>query len=206
MCIQSYCWLKFRSSARYHLLTPPSSRKLISIIVRRKVNYIDSWKYHKTSFLMQEIDWKSDICALKKRDFSMGQEFPWFPQDGKFPKLGKFPYGKFPGGKSLKPYGREGTGISRWTSLGYQMGCCMIKTHASQQTSGVSSGSCWEAGQSFHQPFTHRLMGKLRECIAPLSRPSDACWLREICLKSSGVNCWLMLSLPINSAIAESTG
>ena len=60
----------------------------------------------------------------------MGWEFPRFPQDGKLPKLGKFPnlgnspgipqelpYGKFPGGKSLKPYGREGTRISHLASL-----------------------------------------------------------------------------------------
>ena len=80
--------------------------------------------------------------------------------------------------------------------MDYLMKCCMIETQHSQQTSAVSSGSCWEAGQSSHQPTTHRLMEELRECIAPLSRPSDVCWLRETCLKSSGVNCWLMLSLP----------
>ena len=87
--------------------------------------------------------------------------------------------------------------LKQWLGfMGYLMKCCMIETQDSQQTSGVSSGSCWEAGQSSHQPTTHRLMEELRECIAPLSRPSDVCWLRETCLKSSGVNCWLMLSLP----------
>ena len=72
----------------------------------------------------------------------------------------------------------------------------MIETQGSQQTSGVTSGSCWEAGQSSHQPTTHRLMGELKECIAPLSRPSDVCWLKETWPKSSGANCWPMSSLP----------
>ena len=51
----------------------------------------------------------------------------------------------------------------------------MIVTHASQQTSGMISGSCWEAGQSSHRLTTHRLMGELRECTVLLSRLSDVC-------------------------------
>ena len=57
---------------------------------------------------------------------SHGQKFPKCRQGrkllefGKYPNLGnfarisrEFPYGKFPGGKILKPYGSEGTEISR---------------------------------------------------------------------------------------------
>ena len=75
---------------------------------------------------MQETDWKSDICALRNG------KFPWDGNSRDSHKVGnsqssgnsqisgisgEFQYGKFPGGKSLKPYGREGAGISRWTSL-----------------------------------------------------------------------------------------
>ena len=89
---------------------------------------------------------------------------------------------------------------------GYQTRCCMIMTHASQQTSGVISGSCWESGQFSYQPTAHRLMGDLRECIAPLSRPSDVCWLKETCPKSSGVNCWLILSFPSTLSLLRVLG
>ena len=47
---------------------------------------------------MQRIVWKSNICALRKREFPMGLEFRKLPRDRKFPKVGKFPnLGNLPG-------------------------------------------------------------------------------------------------------------
>ena len=40
---------------------------------------------------MQKMDWKSDICALRKWEFPVGRQFGRFPWDGKFPSLGNFP-------------------------------------------------------------------------------------------------------------------
>ena len=120
MCAQSYIYLKFRSCAHYHLATPTSSRKLISSNIANQKTYILSLKSHKTSFSTQKTDWKSDICALRKWEFPVGWEFPKFAQGGKFPKLGNFPgipVREIPERESLKPHGREGTGISCWTSL-----------------------------------------------------------------------------------------
>ena len=58
---------------------------------------------------------------------SENRNFPWRGNSGNSRGMGnsqisgisrEFPYGKFPGGKSLKPYGRKGMRNSHWTSLG----------------------------------------------------------------------------------------
>ena len=93
MYMQSYSWLKFRSYVCFHLGTPQFSRKLISVHVLKH-----SWKDHKTIFLMQKIDWQSDIWAIRKREFSMGREFYMIPARRETPKAWESPESReFPG-------------------------------------------------------------------------------------------------------------
>ena len=48
-------------------------------------------------------------CGMGIPEIPAGREIP---EARDVPESQEFPYGKFLGGKSLKPYGREGTGVS----------------------------------------------------------------------------------------------